>query len=858
MSLSKTMYKRIVVLVLCLLYSFAIFAQEISVQAPSVVAVGQRFQVTFEVNGNAKDFHAPTFKGLSVLSGPNRSSSTSMSIINGNVSRSVSNGFSYVIGADMEGTFTIGPASCTVDGKKISSNSFTIKVEKGNPQQQQQAQQQRGWGAPSHQQQPQQQQATEIDGKSLFARASINKSNPYQGEQIIITYKIYTRVPISQFQIDKLPGNKGFWAEDLSEGRKIKQYEETLNGMTYQVAEIRRGALFAQENGKLTISPLDLDVLAMVQRQRRRSNSIWDLFDDAFFNPTQAVEKHLRTNSLNVNVRPLPAAPDGYCGGVGNFDAKGDVDTRTVKANEAITYHVTISGSGNLMLINEPTPDFPSTFEVYDPQVNDKINRTDGGVSGSRTFEWIVIPRSQGDYEIPAFNFVYFDPQKGSYVTKQVPAIPLHVEKGDPNAMKNVSSNQSDVKLLNSDINYVKSNTSLQRKDATSVPYWFWIALAAIILASIVAMVIGLKKQQAQQDIAGTRLRRATKEARRRLKNAEKHLRSGDDNKFYEEIYKAIWGCLSDKFNINLAQLSSDTVRQNLEEKQVAEEQKTQILQTLEDVDFARFAPGDSSQKKQGIYDKALNMIRNLSFILILCLSASAICAQPTAKMQQAYEAYTANNYQQAIADYESILSEGYQSATLYYNLGNCYYRQMEMGRAILNYERALTLNPSDKEARENLDLCNSKIQDKISSLPHFFLTRWFQTIQHWFTPTGWLIAILLFTALLCGIVVVFVLSKDYKTRKIMLASSLVAFILLIFSITSSISSIHNRNSHNHAIVMIPAAAVKSSPENSSVDKFLLHEGTKVTIEESVGDWYKIALADGNKGWIYNSDVEKI
>ena len=182
----------------------------------------------------------------------------------------------------------------------------------------------------------------------------------------------------------------------------------------------------------------------------------------------------------------------------------------------------------------------------------------------------------------------------------------------------------------------------------------------------------------------------------------------------------------------------------------------------------------------------------------------------------------------------------------------------MEMGRAILNYERALTLNPSDKEARENLDLCNSKIQDKISSLPHFFLTRWFQTIQHWFTPTGWLIAILLFTALLCGIVVVFVLSKDYKTRKIMLASSLVALILLIFSITSSISSIHNRNSHNHAIVMIPAAAVKSSPENSSVDKFLLHEGTKVTIEESVGDWYKIALADGNKGWIYNSDVEKI
>lgn len=581
-------------------------------RAPGRVDLGRRFEVRYEVNDRASDFRGPSFKGLSVLSGPMTSQSTSMSIINGKTSRSSTFGFTYILQADVEGTFNIGGASCTVDGKKITCPGFTITVEKGT--QQAQPQQPNAYGGNSRQQQAYAQPASSsnIDSKQLFARASISKSNPYQGEQVILTYKIYTQVSLSQYQIDKLPGNKGFWSEDLSKDGSVKQYSETVNGRNYQVAEIRRGALFGQESGKLTIEPLDLDVLAIVQRQRRSTGSIWDLFDDPFFNPTQAVEKHLSTNSLTVNVRPLPGgAPDGFNGAVGKFSAKSGVDTREVRANEAITYRLTISGSGNLMLIDAPKLNFPKVFEVYDPQIDDKISRTNSGISGSRTFEWVLIPRSQGDYEIPAFDFAYFDPSTGKYATSHVDAISVHINKGDPNAMKNVTSNKSNVKLLNSDINYIQTGAThfetLNQKHG--VEWWFWTFLVLILGGAIVAILLGRRYQAQQQDIAGVRLRRATKEARKRLKKAAAHLYTGDDNSFYEEIYKAIWGCLADKYNIELSRLSSDTVHDCLVEKSVPEEQQQRIMKTLQDVDFARFAPGDAATKKQQIYDEALEMI---------------------------------------------------------------------------------------------------------------------------------------------------------------------------------------------------------------------------------------------------------
>lgn len=606
--------KKILIALSLILVSIGAFAQELTVRAPGRVEQGQRFEVRFEVNAKASDFRGPSFKGFSVLSGPNTSTQSSVSIVNGQMSKSFTQGFTYILLADVEGSFSVGGASCTVDGKKVSCPGFTIKVEKGSGQSQQSSRQQAyGGGGYSQQRQSASQPASSgnIDSKQLFARASLSKSNPYQGEQVILTYKIYTQVSLQQYQIDKLPGNKGFWSEDLTKDENVRTYEETIDGRRYMVAEIRRGALFAQESGKLKIEPLDLDVLALVQRQRRSTGTIWDLFDDPFFNPTQAVTHHLSTNTLSVNVKPLPEAPKGFSGAVGNFTVKAEADTREVKANEAITYKLTISGPGNLMLIEAPQINFPKIFEVYDPQVNDKINRSQSGISGSRTYEWVLIPRSQGNFEIPATDFVFFDPSTGKYVTKHLDAIPVHILKGDPNAMKHVSSNKSDVKILNSDINYIHTGSTALRPiaDNGQVSLWLILPFILIVLGYLAAEWFLRRRKAQQQDIAGMRLRRATKEARRRLKQAAIHLHSGNDNMFYEEIYKAIWGCLADKYNIPLADLSSDTVLQCLADKQVPQEQQDRIMRTINDIDFARFAPGDAASKKQQIYDEALETI---------------------------------------------------------------------------------------------------------------------------------------------------------------------------------------------------------------------------------------------------------
>lgn len=604
--------RKISSILLLLALSLTVMAQELTVRAPGSVEVGQRFEVRYEINTKASDFRGPSFKGLSVLSGPMTSSSSNMSVINGQVSRSFTQGFTYILQADVEGSFSVGTATCTVEGKKVTCPGFSIKVEKASAQSQQQQQRQSAYGGGYSQRQSASQpaQSSNIDSRQLFARASISKNNPYQGEQVILTYKIYTQVSLQQYQIDKLPGNKGFWSEDLTKDGDVRQYEETVDGRRYKVAEIRRGALFAQESGRLTIEPLKLNVLALVQRQRRSTGSIWDLFDDPFFNPTQAMQKELSTNSISLNVKPLPAAPDGFCGAVGSLSATAEVDNREVKANEAITYRLTISGSGNLMLIDAPEINFPKVFEVYDPQVDDsKIKHTANGVSGSRTYEWVLIPRNQGDYQIPAVSFVSFDPKTGRYTTQQLPAIPVHILKGDPNAMKHVTSNKSDVKLLNSDINHIVTRPLPVRDHGRRLGVWFYILLVLIVVATVATILYGLKMQERNRDIAGVRLRRATKEARRRLKRAATFLYSGDDNRFYEEIYKAIWGCLADKYNIELSRLSSDTVRECLLEKHVPEEQQQRIMKTLQDVDFARFAPGDAAAKKQQIYDEALDMI---------------------------------------------------------------------------------------------------------------------------------------------------------------------------------------------------------------------------------------------------------
>lgn len=593
-----------------------------NVRTRNTVSVGQTFQITFDVNAHAQDFRTPSLKGLKLVGGPNTGFSSSTSIINGKVSQSVSNTFTILVQAEKEGTANVGAASCTVDGKTVTSKPFSVKVEKADPNSNHQQQSQSGWGWGQQQQRPRQQQQQDpqpsqnIDNNTLFARASISKNSLYQGEEAIIVYKIYTQVPLTQFQIDKLPRNKGFWSEDLSENMtQVKQYTETYNGRQYQVAEIRRGALYPQENGTLNIAPLKTDVVAIIQTQmqRQRTGTIFDFFiDDPFFTPTrnQAVVKSLTSNSISVKVKPLPDAPAGFAGGVGHFDIKAKTDLDQLHAGDAFTYSVTVSGRGNLSLLEAPAIEFPKGMEVYEPRVIDNINKGDNGLSGSRTFEWIVTPQTQGEYDMPDFDYVYFDPVSGQYITKKCNKIHIKVDKPLHN-----SSAKSDVKILNSDIHHISKQTKLNNINNHKAPVLFWILTILPALAAAIIVIIARRQQDIVSDEASMRLQRATKLARKRLRNAERHLNDGDDERFYEEIYKALWGGIADKFNIQQSLLSSDTIRQHLSDKHVDETLQQDILATLADVDFARFAPGDSSTKKQNIYNKAMNTITQIAAI---------------------------------------------------------------------------------------------------------------------------------------------------------------------------------------------------------------------------------------------------
>lgn len=847
-------------------------AQEMRMQAPSAVGVGDQFGVSYTVSGRAERIEAPKTTNLTRIGGPSTSTSHSVTFVNGHRESSSTYTYTFYYRADAEGTATLGEASCVVDGKRLTSRGATIQVQKSSPRQQQRQQdpwddwadpfaqmrqmQQQMMGGGSRQSHQQQKPVT-IDGTTLFAQAAVSNRQPYAGEQIIVTYRVYTQVSLRQFLIDKLPGNKGFWAEDLTgDQRQVKQWEEEVNGKRYMVAEIRRGALYAQQNGKLRIEPLDMDVLAMVPRQR--TGSIFDLFDDPFFNMGQAVERHLRTSPIDINVKPLPTAPDSYCGAVGQFNITSSTDNTELRANEAITYRITIKGKGNLMLINAPDINFPASFEVYDPVINDQLNRSNDGVSGSRTFEWVLIPRSEGEYEIPATTLSYFDPKTGQYVSQQLEAVKLKVGAADARTSQQVSSKRG-IDRLNHDINYIHTRQIAQRPAEAwqRIEWWFWALLALIIVAILAIPLLHRHRQEQLQDVAGMRQKRALRQAKRRLKKAEKHLNDGNDEAFYEETYKAIWGCLADKYNIELAKLSSDTVRDCLSEKQVAEQQQEEILQTLQEVDFARFGPGDSSSKKQTIYSKALTMIRNLSFV-IAALFVAIGGAQAQNTWQEGNVAYQQGDYAAAIDSYEQLLQEGVCAADLYYNLGNAYYRTNHIGLAVLNYERSLLLSPSNRDARENLAIAQDKTVDHIQPLPRVQIKRQLMKVVHWTSARGWRVALLILLLLTGAALTLRRIAASYTWRKRGFVCTLVLVLLLLPTVAFAIVSQRQLTHSARMVVLKPEVAVYSAPENNSNLVFVVHEGLTVDIEESLGDWYRIRLDDGNNGWIHQNDGERI
>ncbi|MCB2221184.1 MAG: BatD family protein [Bacteroidetes bacterium] len=606
------MYKFITgILSILLLGSVQLAGQDVTFKASSknVVRTGERFQLTYSINAEGQNFRGPDLKDFRVLSGPSTSQSSRIEIINGNVSQRVDYTFTYVIQAGEEGIFDIEPARITVDGKTIESNPIKIQVVKSSSQQQgaQQGGSQRGTP-----------QGSQDDlSNDVFLKAVVDKTTPYQGEQVIITYKLYFRINISNLIFDKEPSFKGFWVDDLLENpQKFTQYQETYNGQLYQVAEVRKFALFPQQNGKVEIQPAKLTCQAQVQNKNSRSRDPFDsFFNDPFFNRFKTIEVPLSSNGITMNIKPLPASgkPADFSGAVGNFDFSSSIDRTSLKANEAINLKFTVSGTGNVELVDKINVKFPPDFEVYDPKISKNINDGQRGISGKKTFEYLLIPRTEGEFTIDPVNFVYFDLNKKQYVTLKTPEYNISVAKGDGSAANVTYSgvNRSDIQYIGSDIRHIKTtNPGL----IVTGNYFFGSTLFYLLLLVPFALfilftIIWKNELKKRSNMALMRNRKATSIARKRMKKAESFMKENNKDSFYVEVSQALWGYLSDKFSIPMANLSMDTVSETLQQKEVKEETIKQFMDTLNNCEFARFAPGESHGTMENIYNEAVNII---------------------------------------------------------------------------------------------------------------------------------------------------------------------------------------------------------------------------------------------------------
>lgn len=607
-------YKTYIPLFIFITAALSLYADDVRfvAEAKSTVYVGERFNITYTLNEQGTGFRGPQISGFNVISGPNQSSSTSMQIIQGQMTRSVTLSYTYVVQAVREGSFTIPPASITVNGKTYTSNALDINVVQGRGQAPQQQQQQQ-------QQQERAQQRTQETHEEIFLRAYANKTNPYQGEQVIVTYKIYTSLPVSQYTIDRLASYAGFWSENLTKERATpRQTTEVINGVNYTVAEIRKIALFPQRSGQLTVAPLEVECVVQRRIQRQRQS----IFDDFFHNPffdRQQVRMTIKSNPLTINVKPLPSQnrTAEFKGSVGNFNMSVDIDKTDVEVNEAVNLTVRISGSGNLSMLEEPHVSFPPNLETYDAKISDNINRGAGGVSGSRTFEYLMIPRSAGQFDISPVLFSFFNPTTQTYELLQSEPLTINVAKGDgtmPSGPHVSMVTREDVQYIGSDIRYIKNNIfPLKTLGKTFYGSWlFRILFILPFLLFVVFVIIWRRRIKMARNTVLMRNKKATKMAKKRLKQAAAFLKENQLENFYDEVSKAMWGYFNYKFNVPYADLSKEALVNTFANHNVDTELANEFVNTLDECEFARFAPGDKKHAMEKTYQQALSVITKI------------------------------------------------------------------------------------------------------------------------------------------------------------------------------------------------------------------------------------------------------
>ena len=856
------MKKTITLLYLSLL-TVAALAQQITGKAPSQVAVGEQFRLTYTVNtDDVSGFRAGNIPdAFDVLMGPSTSTQSSFQMVNGHTSSSTSVTYTYILSATKNGSFTIPAAHASVHGKTVHSNELHIKVS-GTAQQGRS----NGGGQPSQGGGQMRAAGSHISGNDLFIKVSANKSRVHEQEPILLTYKVYTLVDLTSLS-GKMPDLKSFYTREVPLPQEKSFKIESLNGRPYRTVTWQQYVMFPQTTGKLEIPSITYDGMVVLQ------NRNVDPFE-AFFNGGSGyveVKKEIKAPGLTITVDPLPARPTNFSGGVGTFNLSAQLDKTEIKANNPVNLRIVVSGSGNLKLIKQPVVNLPKDFDQYDAKIEDKTKLTTNGIEGSMVYDMLIVPRHQGKYDIPPVEFTYFDIQSNSYKTLRSQPFTLNVAKGDGSS--SVSSYSSEeLKQLNQDIRYIKTdNTRLRAVDEFFFgSTFYWISLAVLLAVFISLFIIFRHRAIENANISKMRGKRANKVAVRRLRVADKLLKAGKQSEFYDEVLRALWGYVGDKLNMPVAQLSRENISQQFSERGVDEATLSQFLGALDECEYARYAPGDPRGNMNKVYDAAIQAIMKIedflkgkkhirrSAVTLVLLFVSISLSASTVTRQQADSAYAQEHYQQAISDYETLLKQGV-SAELYYNLGNAYYRTDQMPKAVLNYERALLLSPGDADIRFNLQMARSKTIDKITPESEMFFVTWYRSLVNLMSVDAWARTALIALAIAIILALAYLFSDRIWLRKVGFFGAL---LLVVVFLLSNLFAFHQKRKLTYrtgAVIMTTSVPVKSTPSKNGTDLFILHEGTRVTItDNSMKDWKEIRVDDGKEGWIETNKIEII
>ena len=857
--------KRSSILLICLFIACACFSQVIRVSTPSRVEAGENFRVSFKVTTqDVDDFRSGLHSTdvVEVIAGPYTSSESSFQMVNGHTSSSSSITYTYTLYAAKSGVYNIPAAHARVGGKQISSRPAKVTVV-GSAQG-------RGNNSPKMHEddnyQPHMKAAgSAISGRDLFIKVSANKRKVYEQEPILLTYKVYTLVDLTQLE-GKMPELTGFHTQEIPLPQQKSFHIERVNGKPYRTVTWSQYVMYPQMTGKMEIPSITFKGIVVQQ------NRSVDPFE-AFFNGGSGyveVKRNIVAPSIKIDVLPLPHKPANFSGGVGKFNISAQLNKNELKAGDPLSLRIVVGGIGNLKLIKQPVVNFPKDWDKYDPKVTDKTKLTSNGLEGNMIYDILAVPRNQGHYTIPPVELTYYDTSLNQYKTIKTQSFEIEVAKGDGSRSSVVDYSKDQPK----DIKDIKKGEA----ELHSVDNFFFGSVGYLMsllipFAAFVALLVIFRKRAIDNaDLVKMKGKKANKIATKRLRQANKLMLAGKTNEFYDEVLRALWGYLGDKLNMPAEKLSRENISEKLQSHNVDDNTISKFLSAIDDCEMMRFAPGDPEGNMNKTFESAMTAIMEIenvmkkksnkakvsgfSFVLMILmlmpLSANAITKQ------NADDEYAKGNYQQAIKDYQEILKTGV-SSEIYYNLGNAYYRTDNITQALLAYERALQLSPGDNDIRFNLQYARSKTIDKITPETEMFFVTWYNSLVNFTSVDRWANTAIVSIVMALLLILVFLFAPQMWARKSGFYGSAVFLLLFAFANLFAFQQKHELETKQGAIVIAPTVNVKKTPAVSGTDVFVIHEGTRVDItDRGMKQWRGIKLADGREGWLKTSQIEEI